>query len=54
MISFIHLGFLGWGGGLGVGLCILPMVVWYGTRGQEKKADQKMGGASNNCTGKKN
>lgn len=44
MTSVSHQGFLGWGGGLGGGVCILPMVVWYGTRGAREQTDQKMGG----------
>ena len=44
MTSVSHQGFLGWGGGLGGGVCILPMVVWYGTRGAREQTDQKWGG----------
>ena len=54
MTSVSHQGFLGWGGGLGGGVSILPAVVWYGTRGAREQTDQKMGGwLPKNCTGKK-
>ena len=46
MTSVSHQGFLGWGGGLGGGVSILPAVVWYGTRGAREQTNQKMGGVA--------